>query len=529
MVARKRTPVAPCPLQPPTRPLLALGLEGSANKLGVGLILHSPPDSSSSSSSKGGDPGSVSILSNIRHTYVTPPGEGFLPSDTARHHKRWVNEVVAKALGQAHKTMHDVDVVCFTKGPGMGAPLQTVALVARTLALMYNKPLVGVNHCVGHIETGRLITASPSPIVLYVSGGNTQVIAYSQQRYRIFGETLDIAVGNCLDRFARIIGLSNDPSPGANIEMEAKKGKRLVPLPYATKGMDIMLGGILHAVEAYTRDPRYRPDGSSSRRRRGQDRSSPTTDPASTEVETTGSERGSTTNEARDEGREKRKMVDQEERRRRAEGMGPQAAMQDIGLESRDPTSSNAVVDGLGQGVDGTSGDSGVEGDEEEEDDPREDDIITRADLCFSLQETIFSMLVEITERAMAHAGGKQVLIVGGVGCNKRLQDMMGIMAGERGGSIFATDERRVPAFLLLLRHLSKQHNPWLPPLYVSLRNEVLILSNRWPRRRFCIDNGIMIAHAGLLSYRMGYETPLSETECTQRFRTDEVLVNWRA
>lgn len=105
----------------------------------------------------------------------------------------------------------------------MGAPLQTVALVARTLALMYNKPMIGVNHCVGRecmssspvnlvvadftqsnrladIETGRLITGAPSPIVLYVSGGNTQVIAYSQQRYRIFGETLDIAVGNCLDR-----------------------------------------------------------------------------------------------------------------------------------------------------------------------------------------------------------------------------------------------------------------------------------------------------------------------------------------
>lgn len=126
-------------------------------------------------------------------------------------------------------------------GPGMGAPLQSVAVVARTLALMWDKPIIGVNHCVGReflssapdivilnivvvdIETGRLITASASPIVLYVSGGNTQVIAYSQQRYRIFGETLDIAVGNCLDRFARIIGLSNDPSPGANIEKEAKQ------------------------------------------------------------------------------------------------------------------------------------------------------------------------------------------------------------------------------------------------------------------------------------------------------------------
>lgn len=126
-------------------------------------------------------------------------------------------------------------------GPGMGAPLQSVALVARTLALMFNKPLVGVNHCVGRthlpaklryqtshprildIEMGRQITGAQNPVVLYVSGGNTQVIAYSQQRYRIFGETLDIAVGNCLDRFARVINLSNDPSPGYNIEQEAKK------------------------------------------------------------------------------------------------------------------------------------------------------------------------------------------------------------------------------------------------------------------------------------------------------------------
>ncbi|GAA6004667.1 hypothetical protein JCM11491_002186 [Sporobolomyces phaffii] len=452
MVARKRKQLAPCPLQPPTKPLLALGLEGSANKLGVGLILHSPPAQGETSAT--GDPGTVSILSNIRHTYVTPPGEGFLPSDTARHHKRWINEVVDKALKQGKVTMEDVDVVCFTKGPGMGAPLQTVALVARTLALMYNKPLVGVNHCVGHIETGRLITNSPSPIVLYVSGGNTQVIAYSQQRYRIFGETLDIAVGNCLDRFARIIGLSNDPSPGANIESEAKKGKRLLSLPYATKGMDIMLGGILHAVEAYTRDPRFRPNGSSASKSAKKDKKA-------------------------------QAMVGQEERRRRAAGEGPQAALQDIGFSLEKSTPPAASLSSSATSTADRTSNERTEGGEE--DDDEEEDVITPADLCFSLQETIFSMLVEITERAMAHAGGKEVLIVGGVGCNKRLQEMMGIMAGERGGDIFATDER------------------------------------------FCIDNGIMIAHAGLLSWRMGYETPLAETACTQRFRTDEVLVNWRA
>lgn len=69
-------------------------------------------------------------------------------------------------------------------------------------------------------------------------------------------------------------------------------------------------------------------------------------------------------------------------------------------------------------------------------------DVITPADLCFSLQEHVFAMLVEITERAMAHIGSREVLIVGGVGCNERLQEMMGIMAAERGGAVFATDER---------------------------------------------------------------------------------------
>ena len=95
-------------------------------------------------------------------------------------------------------------------------------------------------------------------------------------------------------------------------------------------------------------------------------------------------------------------------------------------------------------------------------------------------------MLVEITERAMAHVGSNQVLVVGGVGCNERLQEMMGLMARDRGGSVFATDER------------------------------------------FCIDNGIMIAHAGLLAYETGVRTKLEDSTCTQRYRTDEVFVGWR-
>ncbi|OLL27162.1 tRNA N6-adenosine threonylcarbamoyltransferase [Neolecta irregularis DAH-3] len=150
--------------------MIAIGLEGSANKIGVGIIRHPYPN------------GRAEILANIRHTYITPPGQGFLPRDTAQHHREWANKLVKTALQESGITPNDIDCICFTQGPGMGAPLQSVALVARTLSLLWRKPLVGVNHCVGHIEMGREITGAENPIVLYVSGGNTQVIAYSKQR-----------------------------------------------------------------------------------------------------------------------------------------------------------------------------------------------------------------------------------------------------------------------------------------------------------------------------------------------------------
>jgi N6-L-threonylcarbamoyladenine synthase len=367
---------------------IAIGLEGSANKLGVGVILHPTSQADSPQSQQAPskhDSPPVQILSNLRHTYVSPPGSGFLPKDTAAHHRRWIVRLVKQAMKQAKISVDDIDCICFTKGPGMGAPLGAVAVAARMLSLLWNKPLVGVNHCVGHIEMGRAITGAQNPVVLYVSGGNTQIIAYSAQRYRIFGEALDIAVGNCLDRFARVLAISNDPAPGYNIEQMAKKGKVLVELPYAVKGMDVSFSGILARIEE---------------------------------------------------------------------------------LAKKLEAGQNAKTE--------------VWKDEETGED------ITREDLCFSLQETVFAMLVEITERAMAHVGASQVLIVGGVGCNVRLQDMMGMMASERGGSVFATDER------------------------------------------FCIDNGIMIAHAGLLAYRMGQTTDIMDSSCTQRFRTDEPLINWR-
>jgi N6-L-threonylcarbamoyladenine synthase len=189
--------------------------------------------------------------------------------------------------------------------------------------------------------------------------------------------------------------------------------------------MDIMLGGILHAVEAYTRDPRFRPNAPTA----------PTSSAASSATPAA-STTTTTAEEQKINGKLGTPMVAQSERRRRAEGEGPQAALQNIGLT---PSSTSSSTSSLPPPIPlpSTSSSSRAPAAEEEE-----EDIITPSDLCFSLQETVFSMLIEITERAMAHAGGKEVLIVGGVGCNERLQEMMGVMVKERGGRMFATDER---------------------------------------------------------------------------------------
>ena len=209
-----------------------IGLEGSANKIGVGIM-------------RDGE-----VLSNPRRTHFGPPGEGFLPKDTAIHHRKHVLTLVREALDEAKIKAEEIDAVAFTKGwhcnfpnfsfdrenyasrslsssnilgPGMGAPLVSVAVVARTLAQLWNVPIIGVNHCIAHIEMGRLVTGADNPTVLYVSGCNTQIIAYAENRYRIFGETIDIAIGNMLDRFARVLMLPNEPSPGYQIEQAAKK------------------------------------------------------------------------------------------------------------------------------------------------------------------------------------------------------------------------------------------------------------------------------------------------------------------
>ncbi|MEK6911830.1 MAG: bifunctional N(6)-L-threonylcarbamoyladenine synthase/serine/threonine protein kinase, partial [Candidatus Thermoplasmatota archaeon] len=142
----------------------------------------------------------------------------------------------------------ELDVIAFSQGPGLGPCLRTVATAARALALSLDVPIVGVNHCVAHLEIGRAVTTCEDPVLLYVSGGNTQVIAFSRGRYRVFGETLDIGIGNMLDKFARETGYG---FPGGPIlERAAQEGTKFVPLPYSVKGTDVAFSGLLTAALA---------------------------------------------------------------------------------------------------------------------------------------------------------------------------------------------------------------------------------------------------------------------------------------
>jgi len=322
--------------------MYVLGLEGTAHTIGGSVIT---------------DDGEV--LSNFFETYKEK--EGIHPREAANHHASKVVKIIQMAMNEANVEKEDIDVVAFSQGPGLGPCLRTTATAARSLSLSLDVPLVGVNHCIAHLEIGRLRTEAENPILLYVSGGNTQVIAFSKGRYRVFGETLDIGLGNMLDKFGREKGMTFPAGP--LIEERAKKGEKLVDLPYSVKGMDVEFSGIMTAA-----------------------------------------------------------------------------------------LNKNASLE----------------------------------DLCYSLQETTFAMLTEVTERALAHVRKDEVLLGGGVVQNKRLQSMIRTMAEERGAD-------------------------W----YV-------------PEPEFCVDNAAMIAWTGYLMHDAGISISVKESNIRQNFRTDEVEVTWR-
>lgn len=324
--------------------MISLGIEGTAEKTGVGIV---------------DDEGNILGMAGKQ---LFPEKGGIHPRIAAEHHAKWIPQLIPQAVEEAGISYNDIDLISFSQGPGLGPALRIVATSARTLALSLNKPIIGVNHCIGHVEIGKLDTGAVNPVSLYVSGGNSQVIAFESGRYRIFGETLDIAIGNCLDHFGRETGLGHPGGPV--IEKLAKSGS-YVDLPYVVKGMDFSFSGLLSAA--------------------------------------------------------------------------------------------------LREHEKGTS----IE------------------DICYSLQETAFAMLVEVTERALSHTQKDEVMLCGGVSANTRLREMLNTMAVEHGAKFYM------------------------------------------PQMKLCGDNGVMIAWLGLLMHNQFGPMDIKDTGIIQRFRTDEVDIPW--
>jgi len=210
-----------------------LGIESTAHTFSCAII------------QKNGKSGK--ILSDVRKIYQPPDGHGIHPREASRHHIENSSKILSQCFDEAKIRIDDLDMIAYAGGPGLGPCLRVGAVVARSLASYYKIPIYPVNHAIGHIELGKLLTGAKNPLVLLVSGGHTMILAFSSGRWRVFGETLDITLGQLLDQFGRSLGFA---SPcGRKIEDLATKSTDYVDLPYSVKGNDVSFSGLLSATK----------------------------------------------------------------------------------------------------------------------------------------------------------------------------------------------------------------------------------------------------------------------------------------
>ncbi|MEM3089894.1 MAG: KEOPS complex N(6)-L-threonylcarbamoyladenine synthase Kae1 [Candidatus Nitrosotenuis sp.] len=192
------------------------------------------------------------ILSDVRRIYRPPEGQGIHPREASRHHIECSSEVLAECLKEANLTIKDIDIISYAAGPGLGPCLRVAGVIARTISSYYKIPIYPVNHAIGHIELGKLLTGANDPLVLLVSGGHTMLAAFKGKKWRIFGETLDITLGQLLDQFGRSLGFA---SPcGKKIEDLALQSENYVDLPYVVKGNDVSFSGLLSATKKISKN-----------------------------------------------------------------------------------------------------------------------------------------------------------------------------------------------------------------------------------------------------------------------------------
>lgn len=213
--------------------MLSLGIESTAHTFSCAII-----------EKKGKQ---AKILSDVRKIYRPPEGEGIHPREASRHHAENSSIVLSECLLKAKVKVEDLNIISYAAGPGLGPCLRIGAVVARSLASYYDIPIFPVNHALGHIELGKMLTGAKDPLVLLVSGGHTMILAFLSKKWRVFGETLDITLGQLLDQIGRYAGFSSPCGP--KIEELASKSREYEPLPYVVKGNDVSFSGLLSATK----------------------------------------------------------------------------------------------------------------------------------------------------------------------------------------------------------------------------------------------------------------------------------------
>ncbi len=223
-----------------------LGIECTAHTFGIAILTYEKDSKKSK------------ILVNIKDSFSTESG-GMIPNEVAKHHKAIADSLYQKALDESkiENIQDKIKAIAVSNAPGLAPCLLEGMRFAKKIATKLKVPLVPVNHCIAHLEIGDIGCSSESegpkdPVLLYASGANTQIIAYEAGKYRIFGETLDIGVGNFIDTFARYAGIGFPGGPKIQkLASECKNKDELIDLPYSIKGMDVAFSGILTKLKNF--------------------------------------------------------------------------------------------------------------------------------------------------------------------------------------------------------------------------------------------------------------------------------------
>ena len=175
---------------------------------------------------------------------------GVVPEVASRHHIKNITMVIEECLEKANMTMDDIDAIGVTYGPGLIGSLLVGVEAAKTLAWIYNKPLIPVNHMAGHIYANNLVKKMEYPLLaLVISGGHTELIYMDNEySFKKIGATLDDAVGECYDKVARVAGI---PYPGGPvIDKMSKQGTHEydLPLPLDDNSYNFSFSGLKSSV-----------------------------------------------------------------------------------------------------------------------------------------------------------------------------------------------------------------------------------------------------------------------------------------